>query len=119
VSREGRRAAAAKGSGGSGQEGEERPAGPLPIRRAPDGQRLIVARPSDPRVPLALARAAHAAQSQEAFGDIPADAEAAGVIYTFRGYLAAHPGGWIVDEEGRVLERLQPGDSFLTPGRKN
>ena len=115
MSREGRRAARGAGSGG----GEERPAGPLPIRRAPDGQRLMVARPSDPRVPLALARAAHATQSQEAFRDIPADAEAAGVTYTFRGYLAAHPGGWIVDEEGRVLEPLQPGDSFLTPGQKN
>jgi hypothetical protein len=78
------------------------------IRRAPDGLPLMVVRPDDPA--KALAVAAECARTND-------NARLANMLeecgpYKFVGY-ATHSTG-IVDTKGREVDRLAPGDSFIT-----
>ena len=77
---------------------------------------MLVVRPSDPTVALRLAQEAIAQKDLEKLARLPTHVEAAGVAYTFAGYLAKRPGGTrcVVDADCRVLGELVPGDSFVT-----
>ena len=80
-----------------------------------DGKKLIVIRPAEPEIALALAHKSVANNSMEEFQDILRGPSG----YTFRGYLRSQgcqglPTMYISDEHGVFQEELQPGDSFVT-----
>ena len=83
--------------------------------RAPDGQKLMVMRPKDPGLALKLAETARAANDQPLFQSVLEAQD-----YVFKGYLGRRAKGLnkgefaIVSEDGRFLEEILPGDSFIT-----
>jgi hypothetical protein len=86
-----------------------------PIVLAPDGQRLVVIRPSTPagvEKALELASISVEKNSETIFQSIPGEVS----DYIFKGYLGRHPKSLklsIVDVVGNWLEELAPGDSFV------
>jgi len=81
------------------------------IHRAPDGRRMAILRPDDPGKALAIAEQALKRQDRELLADLP---NRAGCKYTFVGWLSSAAPQHIVDERGRRIGDLQPGDSFVT-----
>ena len=87
------------------------------IVRDEQGLPLRVIRPSDPALCLRIVEECHANQDTVRLDNLPKEAEAAGVSYTFVGYLArgrTGKGTCIVDDDGVVLGPIVPGDSFVT-----
>jgi hypothetical protein len=83
------------------------------------GAPMRVIRPSDPATCLRIAGECLAANDTARLDRLPDEAEAAGVSYTFVGFLARKrngKGACVVDESGGVLGPLLPGDSFITVG---
>lgn len=81
------------------------------------GLPMRVIRPSDPALCLRIARECHESNDAARLADLPKEAEAAGVSYTFVGYLAKKrngKGACVVDESGAVLGPILAGDSFVT-----
>lgn len=82
---------------------------------APDGQRLVVIRPSSPALQekaLALAEAALRENSREIFQTLPGEVG----DYIFMGFLAKHPRSGalcVADMSGNKTGDLEPGDSFV------
>ena len=74
---------------------------------AADGQRLAVVRPKRPAVALAVAQVALRSQDRAMLSDLPGD------DYTLVGWLGAD-GASVVDDEGRDIDTLQRGDSFVS-----
>lgn len=87
------------------------------IVRDEQGLPLRVIRPSDPALCLRIVEECHANQDTVRLDNLPKEAEAAGVSYTFVGYLAKKrngKGACVVGEDGAVLGAIAPGDSFVT-----
>ena len=85
-------------------------------REKASGDRLAVVRPEKPEVALRMALEAHRKNDGRFFTDgLP---EQAGQ-YKFVGWLAVGEEGWIVDLEGNVIGRCEPGDSFITLTEEN
>jgi hypothetical protein len=83
------------------------------------GLPMRVMRPSDPAVCLRIAEECLAGNDSARLDRLPEEAVAAGVSYTFVGYLAKKrngKGACVVDEAGAVVGPLAPGDSFITTG---
>jgi len=87
------------------------------IVRDAQGLPMRVIRPSDPALCMRIAEECLAANDTARLDNLPKEAEAAGVSYTFVGYLAKKrngKGACIVDESGNVLGLMVAGDSFIT-----
>lgn len=69
---------------------------------------LIVIRPADPELALRLVKDCVETNDPELFAKIVLQEQ----DYTYRGFLGKN--GKILDENGRYLELLKPGDSFVT-----
>jgi hypothetical protein len=81
------------------------------------GLPMRVIRPSDPALCLRIADECLATNDMARLDNLPTEAEAAGVSYTFVGYLAKGrngKGACIVDEKGCIIGSTLPGDSFVT-----
>lgn len=87
-----------------------------------EGRPMMVLRPDQPAIVLKLAKRALAKGDQARFLRVPQRAEKRGVQYTFAGYLgesrAGETAGVVVDERGRELGPVQPGDSFVTQAKE-
>ena len=79
------------------------------IKHLPTGEPLVVIRPKDAGLALKLTKMALESQDSEAFQAI-----LQAQTYTVMGFLSDKPAGFIVDETGKVLEKLKAGDSFTT-----
>ena len=87
------------------------------IVRDEHGLPMRVIRPSDPALCLRIAEDCLAKNDKARLDNLPKEAEAAGVSYTFVGYVAKKrngKGASVVDEEGNVLGPTLAGDSFIT-----
>lgn len=82
-------------------------------------QQLAVIRPDDPKKAVALAEEIMAKEARgelsaeaarEAFNDIPTMQP-----YRFMGFLGGSARKDIVDEHGKVIGKIEPGDSFVEP----
>jgi hypothetical protein len=81
------------------------------------GLPMRVLRPSDPALCLRIALECHTNNDKARLDNLPKEAEAAGVQYTFVGFLARKRNGkgvCVVDEYGTVLGTVLAGDSFVT-----
>jgi len=90
--------------------------------KAPDGQPMLVVRPSNPELALKLAEKAVEEQDADLFASLPDTVEQAGGEYTFVGYLASRLGSLkgsrcIVDDKGAYVGEIQAGDSFISQKR--
>lgn len=83
---------------------------PRAILKAPSGAPMRVIRPEHPRLALALATVSVAHNDPSLFARIPEEAG----TYTFVGWLAEGTDGVLVDEHGRPIGRLEPGDSLVS-----
>lgn len=83
---------------------------PKGVERWPDGEVILVARPENPQLAVALASIALDHQSLEALQ------EASSGRLTFMGFLKRQRDGTmrIVDEKGENPQLLQAGDTFLS-----
>lgn len=81
----------------------------MKIAIAEDGKPLAVIRPANPSLALAVAQVAVKKADKALFDRLPNEVG----DYTFRGWLAEGK-PCIVDKNGRYLEDLKPGDSFVT-----
>ena len=87
------------------------------IVRDEHGLPMRVIRPSDPAICLRIAQECLASNDTARLDNLPSEAEAAGVSYTYVGYLAKKRNGrgaCLVDEKGTILGPIVPGDSFIT-----
>jgi len=78
-----------------------------------DGQRLMVLRPDDPAIPLAISKEALRDNDGLRVDKLMEEAEAKGVSYTFVGWLALG-GSDILDDGGKTIGKMAPGDSLAT-----
>lgn len=87
--------------------------GILEIAKSPTGEDLLVVRPKNPALALAIARVAVDKNDADLFQRLPSEVGE----YTFVGYLAYGKGGtpFAINENGAILDRIEPGDSFITP----
>lgn len=83
---------------------------PSGVERWPDGEVILVARPENPPLALALASVAVDHNSVDAFR------EASSGPLIFMGFLKKQPDGTpcIVDEKGKNPKPLEPGDILLS-----
>lgn len=77
-----------------------------------DGKPLAVIRPDNPALAIRLANEALAKQDGHAFERILVDVQASGSRYTFAGWLSKDR-SHVVDETGKRIDTLKPGDSFV------
>lgn len=83
---------------------------PSDVMRFADGQPIVVLRPEDPRLVLALAKVAVQHQSEEAMRETTRG------MMTMVGYLVKRNGKHAaVDADGCNPQELQPGDVFSAP----
>jgi len=79
-----------------------------------DGRQMMVLRPGDPALALQLAQLALQNKDGDLFARIPEQVE----NYTFVGWLPVTrpdvPPGYVVDEDGFIIDDVKPGDSFVT-----
>ena len=79
-----------------------------------DGHPMAVLRPKDPALAVQFALVANQQQDGDLFARIPELVE----DYTFAGWLpetrADVPAGYVVDEDGFIIDDLKPGDSLVT-----
>ncbi len=79
-----------------------------------DGRPLAVIRPKNPALAIQIARVAIDQNDKELWDCLPAKAGE----YTFIGWLPfpreGVPEGYVVDDEGLIVDEMQPGDSFVT-----
>jgi len=80
------------------------------------GQRMQVIRPKDPQLAVELALQAHAKNDTTLLDRLPGIVEDAAGEYQYMGYLARRQNGstCIVDDDGKFLAELAPGDSVVT-----
>jgi hypothetical protein len=76
-----------------------------------DGDRLMVLRPDDPAIPLAISKEALRADDGIRIDNLMREAESKGVSYTFVGWLALGCSD-ILDDTGNVIGKMAPGDSL-------
>lgn len=84
--------------------------GKLPIVEA-EGEKMVVIRPREPNVALALAKTALAQQDKDLLDQIPT----AGT-YQWVGYFAKpkrRREAFVVDGKGEIIDALLPGDSIV------
>ena len=74
------------------------------------GKKVAVIRPSDPAKALRIAEECLASKDSERFDNLPAEVGE----YTFVGYLAEN-GLKVLDDRGKAVGTLKPGDSFVDP----
>jgi hypothetical protein len=99
----------------------------------PNGERVIVVRPSDPELACKLADEAHRSRDRDRIARLPSELEGRGVVFTFVGYLGSgaittdrqrpdsptgapsQPAGnpCVVDLECNILGPLVNGDSMV------
>lgn len=80
------------------------------------GQRMQVIRPKDPKLAVEMALQAHAKNDTALFERLPALVEDAAGEPQYMGLLARRENGThcIVDDDGKFVAELAPGDSFVT-----
>jgi hypothetical protein len=76
-----------------------------------DGQRLMVLRPDDPAIPLAISKEALRDNDGARIDNLMHEAESKGVSYMFVGWLALG-GSDILDDAGKTIGKMVPGDSL-------
>lgn len=80
-----------------------------PFARAPDGQKMMVLRPENPALAIELANKLLGSKDEEEFDKI-----LQAQPYLFVGYSARSNAKKILDEDGKIIGELQPGDSFVS-----
>ena len=79
-----------------------------------EGKPLAVIRPQNPAFAIALAEIALKKQDTTLFANLPEEIG----HYTFVGWVATYKAnvlqGYIIDKDGWIIDKLQPGDSFVT-----
>lgn len=80
------------------------------------GLPMRVIRPSDPEKCKAIAEACLRDNDRQRLDNLPAEAQAAGVEYTFVGWFGRSASGKVavVNQDGSYREKLRTGDSFIT-----
>jgi hypothetical protein len=82
---------------------------PADVARFPDGEPILVVRPSNPPVVLSLAEIAVKHQSVEALRQTTEGP------FKFMGFLVQRGSKWLaVDENGKNAKEVQPGDVFTS-----
>ena len=84
--------------------------------RDEQGRPMQVIRPKDPKLAVDLAKVAADTNDKALFDRLPGIVEDAAGNYTYMGLLAKRASGppCIVDEKGRFIAELAPGDSFTS-----
>jgi hypothetical protein len=82
---------------------------------ADGGGPLACMRPAKPEVAIALARAALSSQDSSAIEHL---LEALCGPYTFAGWLCKADPNKLLDNEGKEVDEVKPGDTFVTFGEK-
>ena len=99
---------------------KSKPAMSPTIMRAPNGLPLMVIRPDDPEKAIRIASECQRANDHKRLENLPQEVG----NYRFIGYASKGRPTDIVDDRGNVIDRLAPGDSFITeqespPRKKN
>lgn len=76
-----------------------------------DNGRLAVIRPDKPEIPLRIAKESVATNDKKRFDNLLYEAESLGVTYTFAGWAKDGDQTVLLDNDGKVIGKMKPGDS--------